>query len=364
MRALAALAVVVGHVRALFFVPYGELASVSLPIKALYFVTGFGHEAVIVFFVLSGFLIATSVVRLIRDSRWSWRRYTIQRATRLYIVLIPALLLTALWDQLGLHFFGSTGIYHGTASDAIVPYVVAERTSIWIAILNGVFLQSIFTVPFGSNGPLWSLSFEFWYYVLFPITVFLLVEPDWRRRVAAGVVAGTIFWMVGPSVRLYYLIWLMGAGLALLPARMRSGRFGFPWRLGTAAVLLVVLCLIRFEFVAAPASDFAVGFSVSLLLFGLLRGVPDSRASAPDTQKAPPLGTRLARFSYTLYLVHLPLLVLMARAITGPRREQWQPDALHTLLTIGITVAVIGYAMLIARFTEDRTDQLRRALTS
>ena len=39
---------------------------------------------------------------------------------------------------------------------------------------NLFFLQTIFVPPFGSNAPLWSLSFEFWYYLLFPLCLFAL----------------------------------------------------------------------------------------------------------------------------------------------------------------------------------------------
>ena len=54
IRAIAAFAVMVGHLRALFFADFAYLQSKSLPLGALYFFTGFGHQAVIVFFVLSG----------------------------------------------------------------------------------------------------------------------------------------------------------------------------------------------------------------------------------------------------------------------------------------------------------------------
>lgn len=49
-----------------------------------------GHEAVMVFFVLSGFFIGTSVLESFRERRWSWRAYLINRLTRLQLVLVPA----------------------------------------------------------------------------------------------------------------------------------------------------------------------------------------------------------------------------------------------------------------------------------
>ena len=63
IRGLAALLVFWSHVRALFFVPYESVAHRNALIKVLYFFDGFGHSAVMVFFVLSGFLISSSVLR-------------------------------------------------------------------------------------------------------------------------------------------------------------------------------------------------------------------------------------------------------------------------------------------------------------
>src|SRR5690348_3723362 len=97
-RGLAALAVLYGHSRPLFFTSLSPGQSPHLLTRALYVLSGFGHQAVMVFFVLSGFLVGGTVIRTARDGRWSWRRYATQRGTRLYIVLIPALLLTLCWD--------------------------------------------------------------------------------------------------------------------------------------------------------------------------------------------------------------------------------------------------------------------------
>ena len=55
-RAASALLVCAGHLRAVALVDYGELSSPGILVKTLYLLTGLEHQAVIVFFVLSGFL--------------------------------------------------------------------------------------------------------------------------------------------------------------------------------------------------------------------------------------------------------------------------------------------------------------------
>src|SRR5262245_43740160 len=88
IRGVAAVAVLGGHIRGLFFAEYNQLAAHPLWVTVMYGVTSLGHQAVMVFFVLSGFLVGGSVLKNLDN--WSWRDYLINRLTRLYVVLLPA----------------------------------------------------------------------------------------------------------------------------------------------------------------------------------------------------------------------------------------------------------------------------------
>ncbi len=90
IRGVSAAAVMVYHLRGLFFVDYPYLANKSFFSTALYAVTGYGHQAVMVFFVLSGYFIGTSVMESVGKLEWSWRIYLVSRITRLQLVLFPA----------------------------------------------------------------------------------------------------------------------------------------------------------------------------------------------------------------------------------------------------------------------------------
>ena len=91
-RGFSALLVCAGHLRNVALVDYGELPDPGLFVKFLYLLTGLGHQAVMVFFVLSGFLVGGSVLKA--GSKFSVPTYAISRLTRLWIVLLPALILT------------------------------------------------------------------------------------------------------------------------------------------------------------------------------------------------------------------------------------------------------------------------------
>lgn len=153
IRALAACAVIVGHLRALFFVDFRQLSHECWPLQALYFLTGFGHQVVVVFFVLSGFLISSTVIRSHVLGKWSWRDYAVNRATRLYVVLIPGLLLGFFWDRLGSRLFAAKGIYAHPLAD-LGPAVPLQNFTSGNFLGNLFFLQTIFCDTFGSNGPL------------------------------------------------------------------------------------------------------------------------------------------------------------------------------------------------------------------
>jgi len=170
VRGLSALAVMVMHARGFFLYDLSESQFPNLFIKAFYFLTGLGHEAVVVFFVLSGYFVGGSVLQAIQGTGFSTSRYALVRLTRLWTVLLPALVMTFAVDRLGAHF--NPGAYAGTLRQAFMSGPDLTCPAAWgpdAFLGNLFFLQTISAPVYGSNGPLWSLANEFWYYVLFPL---------------------------------------------------------------------------------------------------------------------------------------------------------------------------------------------------
>ena len=91
------------------------------------------------FFVLSGFLISSTVIRSHVLGKWSWRDYAINRATRLYVVLVPGLLLGFFWDRLGSWLFSAQGIYAHSLSD-LGPAVPLKNLTLGTLLGNLLFL--------------------------------------------------------------------------------------------------------------------------------------------------------------------------------------------------------------------------------
>ncbi len=363
MRGVAACAVALGHVRGLYFLDYEKVPNPNPLLKALYLATGLGHQSVVVFFVLSGFFVGTSV--LSARTRWSWSHYLLRRFTRLYVVLIPALLVTALLDRTGMAVFGAEGVYAGKID---APYFslqnVSDTGSLGSFVGNLFYLEEIFVRPFGSNGPLWSLSYEFWAYLLFP----LLVQAATPRvpiaaRLLYATVAGVLLYFGGERLRFYFPLWLAGALIAGTWQKVRvQGRVtGITLRMASLGMFLFILLLARLRFFGhQDRDDIALALATSALVFTLLVTARTETTESSLRRAYKRSAAILASFSYTLYLIHYPALVFAyAALIGGPVR--WVPDAKHLGIGAVLAFGVIWlFAYPLARVTEAHTEKVRR----
>jgi peptidoglycan/LPS O-acetylase OafA/YrhL len=87
IRGIAAILVLLNHWRNAFFIDFDHVHSHRALLRPLYILSGAGHQAVVIFFVLSGYLISGSVLRSFQRMEWSWAQYTTHRLVRLWIVL-------------------------------------------------------------------------------------------------------------------------------------------------------------------------------------------------------------------------------------------------------------------------------------
>jgi peptidoglycan/LPS O-acetylase OafA/YrhL len=358
MRGLAAIAVLISHLRNIFFVDYGDLPSrlKGAPLAIVYFTTDLGHQAVIVFFVLSGFLIGGSVIKTTIDKRWSWRSYLINRSSRLYVVLIPALVLGFILDRGGMTL-SNRGIYAGDFHNHVIEFAVADRTSISTLLGNALFLQGICVKPFGSNAALWSLSYEFWYYILFPLLVCVVFSAKRFVRLSSAGATAAILVAVGKNISLYLLVWLCGAVLNLFPHHPRNLRTSTI--LACAGLFVLTLIESRLALLASPTfiNDLVLGLATATLIHVLV----SDRRYADKRGIYATFAAGMSGCSYSLYLVHLPLLVLIKSQLDQFHR--WQPTAATISCGLAIGFVVLLYAAGVAHFTERRTNVVRRRLS-
>jgi peptidoglycan/LPS O-acetylase OafA/YrhL len=359
LRGLAAFGVLLTHWRDAFFTDNPPIRQHNFFGAAAYALSELGHQWVIVFFVMSGFLVGGSVVRAVESGRWNWQDYLLRRLTRLYIVLLPALLLGGALDWAGMHIPGAETLYSGHSGMYSLTFNVHSRLTPPVFAANGLFLQGI-VLPgtvrmlptFGSNGPLWSLSCEFWYYLAFPLSLLLVKSNSRFFKIVCA--AGLLIWsrFVGAEIALLGIPWLMGVGIYYLPA-VPARR---PWtRRLTMAVAMMMLggALVLGRFSAATGlTDMLVGVLAAVFIWVTLHC-----ATGPLPRGYSKAAVRSARSSYTLYLVHLPLLVFIKATLHLPRAV---PGWHSCLVAFGLLAVTLVYAQFVYELFEKNTDALRR----
>lgn len=360
MRAIAALLVLGDHTRHTFFVEYHEVLRHRAVLLLPYLVTATGHQAVTIFFVLSGFLVGGTVLRSLERDTWTWKRYLTHRIVRLWLVLLPALCLVLLWDSLTLSLQHRPG-YGGAVLNNLLGSTLSQSLNAPLFFANLAFLQRI-PFPFfhgpalistlGSDGALWSLTNEFWYYILFPLGLFALrrhYRPFQRILFAIAFVILACF--VGKTIFLMFPAWLSGALLLALP------RPNFNGRIRLAATVVYVIAFLgcsALEHQNPQLSAYALTVATTAYLWTLLSASTQRSGNGPWEFMA----RGVARFSYTLYLVHMPMLYLLAGFLVHD--ALWQPTLRASLLAGILACFLVLYALVVASLTEFHIDPVRR----
>jgi peptidoglycan/LPS O-acetylase OafA/YrhL len=348
LRGAAALIVFAGHARELFIASPRAAAGLGAAAGSGGGTT-VGHQAVMIFFVLSGYLVGGSVLRQLGAGRWGPGDYAARRLARLWTALLPALVIGWLLDTGGMALFGADSIYGGPAGQSQVTPDLGAHLSFAVFAGNALFLQEILVPALGTNVPLWSLSYEFWFYVLFPILVIASVRRTaTAKRVAAIVALAAIGAFVGWHIAVYFLMWMLGAALEFLPRRLpaRLAAALLPLAVVAFAVLNVALLKLRLNLFV---SDFVGALGCAAMLWVVLQagGAWQSRLYAR-------IAHFIAEMSFTLYLVHLPALVFLSGLFVRPW-ERWPLDLSHIAIVVTLMALVFAYAYGLYLCFERRT---------
>ncbi|GAA3662929.1 hypothetical protein GCM10022224_028670 [Nonomuraea antimicrobica] len=335
IRGLAALFVVLHHCWLLSFPGF--------PVNGAPAWTGwllYGHFAVVVFIVLSGFSLAVSPAR----SGWrlgSGRTFFQRRAWRI---------LPPYWAALAFSL---------VIAWAVIPQPGQQAPTGKSVVVYGLLLQDVFGSP-SPNGALWSIAVEAQLYLVFPLMLLVL------RRMGAAVMLGAVTALVVavgalapavPAVDLlmrltpqFAALFALGAVCAgVVNARERTARL--PWHWFALAAALPALLLVV---VAGPVwvvgnffwVDLAVGPAAGLLLVAVATGRPAPLVRLLDTAPV----RRLGSFSYSLYLIHSPIVVMVNRLLVAPHVPAGMPAFLLTL-AVGVPASV-GAAWVFASVFE------------
>lgn len=350
LRGLAALIVAAAHLRATMYPGVHDMASPPLWFKGLAFLTGFAHQAVIVFFVISGWLVGGSLLNRIGQGQ-AIANYAVDRVTRLWTVLIPTFLLTLL-----------LAVGTGAASWKDIDYSPQNQYSTVTFVGNLFGLQHVLLPDYGGNFALWSLANETWYYLAFPLVALAMVTPGAVARfgyLAALFVLGSVL----PSAIVgYFFIWLLGVAFSRI--RIDCGN-GARWAWAVLLLAGTVYYRVAGSLDTYDLTTLKQDVVCSLLYLVLLASL-QFKASASSGLARPlsRVGNFLAEFSFSLYVLHVPMIgVLRHWTVTRLGLRQLSPAApAHTALYFGMLAALLISAYLSYRLFESRTHHVRRAV--
>ncbi|WP_082874754.1 acyltransferase [Burkholderia sp. MSMB1589WGS] len=361
VRGISAILVAASHLRAATVIDYDSGVAGSILEKVFYFVTGLGHQAVMVFFVLSGFFVGGAVLRAGRD--FSWANYLAARFARLWVVLLPCLLLTYGIDRVIMVV--APEVLSGTFAEQwhSAPHAGNYDSSLTTAIGNVFFVQTIMVPTFGSNGPLWSLSNEFWYYILFPFMTIAFggigKSPSMSQRIICAFSASLVILFIPIAMLQGYVVWLLG--LVVLAVEWTGGSridryFNALWPIATA-FLLIALILSKTghnQRANSGVDDLLIG-----LAFASLCAVLVSRADAKRTRAwFDNLSNTLADFSFSLYLSHFPLVILIGALFYTEGRMRL--SAISIAIYFGWLAFLLIFGWIIWWIFERHTAAVRR----
>ena len=268
-----------------------------------------GQDYVVIFFVLSGFVIAWSIDR---KKEYHFNQYLFDRMIRLWSVALPALCIGALLDHVG------KSMHPPTYSS-----IFADQNIELKYLLSGFFLHEswFFSIRPGTNGPFWSLSYEFFYYIIFGSIALL---PTLKSKLLGGLACCLV---AGPKILILSPCWLLGCisywgckklkfnSLLSLGLLTVSGFFLFStlaprwasWSPSTYPGLGVPPLFYSAKYL----DDYVIALALAVLLISL------SRWFSLDTKPSglfSGLVRNCSKCSFSLYAIHFPLMAFFSAA--------------------------------------------------
>lgn len=338
IRWLAALLVVLGHVDM-----YLQQLGGSVSLNSFGYAGMHSHAAVMIFFVLSGYVVAFATERKSELDGYGFREYFLDRWSRIYSVLFSAIAFTLILDFIGKRL--SPAFY---ANPEFLP-----QNSFALRLFANLFsLQGVqgYRIQLGSNPALWSIGYEFTFYLLFGLAYF-------RRKLFSGlwvapVLFATALVAIGWKMAAYFGIWLLGVCAFHVS---RSSHL-------TAIKLhpVVLLALLAFaNHVIVHLNALALPELLQDVLFASVVAVALAFDTRPQRlwERARAINTYMADYSYSIYAFHMPLIFLLCSLFVAGVFQQlsWPP-----LPGIVLTMACLAIGRCFYIFAESRRAAYRR----
>lgn len=314
----------------------------------LWQLAGLGHEAVILFFVMSGYVIA-----YVTDKKETTAtEYAANRFSRIYSVAIPAIILTTVLYYLGNAIDSTPFIQRGISEKITDPATT---------ILAALFFvnEAWWEVIIFSDLPYWSLGYEVLYYVFFGILIFSNGKKRFLLLVGLAI-------LMGPRVVLYLPIWFIGVFSYKICSKFSMPALSSYLLYAFSLVIAITLCLagsqttidvytneILGETVASLLHEQSVHFFTDYLLALAVSANIIAFYSISNNNSLSFINITIekiirftASYTFSLYLFHAPILFF----IESVAPYKTNPITNIICCTFGTLMAIV----IIGNFTEKK----------
>lgn len=266
----------------------------------------FGSEAVILFFILSGFVIKYSWEN---SEDKSFKNYFLRRFIRIYIPLLFIFILAYFIKSYSLGSFADPDWNTLLGNVFMLQDVISQKPNVISPVYMG-------------NGVLWSLSYEWWFYMLFFVLTKKINTERLNFWVNAITITAAVTYLVYPfflnRVVMYFAIWWIGVRFADL--YLKGEAFTYKSIRIYAYVLVSIIALLGLNFyinfgytkvydyplVAYPFIELRHFVFAIIAMFGAIVWI---NAKTLGFDKILSIFKYLAPFSYVIYISHHYLVV-------------------------------------------------------
>ncbi|MCF8255194.1 MAG: acyltransferase [Bacteroidia bacterium] len=265
----------------------------------------YGQQAVILFFLLSGFVI---YIATMSARRQTFKEYFTKRFRRIYPIMILAFILSfvvAFADGMFAQRF-NWGSFIGTS--LMLQDYSTGKPGIWFYYFMG-------------NSPLWSLGYEWWFYMLYFVFYKYLNHKPYRTMVAYIIsLVSIITYLIFPNhaslVLGYFIIWFSGYEAAHVFFRDKTftfkNIFNILWMNASILGVIIVYNFAKYKIEAAtgitaiPVNKLIIHFGTTFLF--LAAGLAWWKVKLIGFNLILGAFTRTASISYAMYVFHFPIL--------------------------------------------------------
>lgn len=301
LRAAGANLVIAAHVIALFF---GARDPYAL-----------GNLGVAVFFLLSGFLIMQSMLNWLNKPEPRFAGFFADRVARIMTPYVPALVLIAILNAALIHTDHGQG---GGVNTGVLSFLGNLLLLQDHAIFQGLELARLDVAwrirPYNTAEPFWTVAIEMWIYVSMGLFIFCVLKREridrWLGGVLVAIALPVFIWNAaaggGKSLS---LIWLLGAIAGYLFHMWRANGYANIRSIASMVTVFATIALIgRAGKIGFHPYDFQTATLMAMIMFGVLALLMCVKSTPAVLRQSVNF---LASYSYSLYLIHNTVLILV-----------------------------------------------------